>query len=108
MPHEILAWQGRKVRSSKYLNNMIEQDHRGVKLRLRPIFGFKDFDHAATTIAGVELLTRIRKGQFALGVCTFKAKLCLEPGTRCSPLESLRASRNCRAQILQFAPEPAC
>ena len=67
MLHEDLAWQGTKVRSSKYLNNMIEQDHRGVKLRLGPMLGFKDFDHAATTIAGVELLHRIRKGQFALG-----------------------------------------
>ena len=45
---------------------MIEQDHRGVKSRIKPMLGFKDFDHAAVTIAGVELLHRIRKRQFNL------------------------------------------
>jgi transposase-like protein len=51
---------------SKYLNNLIEQDHRGIKSRTSPMLGFKNFDYAAITIAGVELLHRIRKGQFAL------------------------------------------
>ena len=55
-----------KVRSSKYLNNLIEQDHRGVKLRIGPMLGFKWFRTAAITIAGIELLHRIRKGQFDL------------------------------------------
>jgi len=45
---------------------MIEQDHRGVKSRINPMLGFKVFDRAAVTIAGVELLHRIRKGQFNL------------------------------------------
>jgi transposase-like protein len=56
-----------KLRSSKYLNNLIEQDHRGVKLRIGPMLGFKRFRTAATTIAGIELLRRIHKGQFNLG-----------------------------------------
>jgi transposase-like protein len=56
-----------KLRSSKYLNNLIEQDHRGVKLRIGPMLGFKQFRTAAVTIAGIELLRRIRKGQFNLG-----------------------------------------
>ena len=56
-----------KVRSSKYLNNLIEQDHRGVKLRIGPMLGFKWFRTAAITIAGMELLRRIHKGQFNLG-----------------------------------------
>src|ERR1700694_3514462 len=56
-----------KLRSSKYLNNLIEQDHRGIKFRTGPMLGFKDFNCAANTIAGIELLRRIRKGQFALG-----------------------------------------
>jgi transposase-like protein len=55
------------VRSSKYLNNLIEQDHRGVKLRISPMLGFKWFRTAAITIAGIELLRRIHKGQFDLG-----------------------------------------
>jgi len=48
------------------VNNMVEQDHRGVKSRINPMLGFKVFDRAAVTIAGVELLHRIRKGQFNL------------------------------------------
>ena len=67
MPKEDEAWKHTKLRSSKYLNNLIEQDHRGIKSRTRPMLGFKSFDCAAVTIAGVELLHRIRKGQFALG-----------------------------------------
>jgi transposase-like protein len=56
-----------KVRSSKYLNNLMEQDHRGVKLRIAPTLGFKWFTTAAIVIAGIELLRRIHRGQFALG-----------------------------------------
>jgi transposase-like protein len=67
MPTEDEAWDHTKLRSSKYLNNLIEQDHRGIKSRTGPMLGFKDFDCAATTIAGIEQLRRIRKGQFALG-----------------------------------------
>ena len=46
---------------------MIEQDHRGVKSRTGPMLGFKVFEKAAITLAEIELLNRIRKGQFALG-----------------------------------------
>jgi transposase-like protein len=56
-----------KRHSSKYLNNLIEQDHRGVKQRIAVMLGFKWFKNAAITIAGVELMHRIRKGQFELG-----------------------------------------
>jgi transposase-like protein len=62
------------VRSSKYLNNLIEQDHRGVKLRIGPMLGFKWFRTAAITIAGVELLRRIHKGQFDLRALRIKDK----------------------------------
>ena len=56
-----------ELRSSKYLNNLIEQDHRGVKQRIATMLGFKGFATAAITIAGIELMHRIRKGQFGLG-----------------------------------------
>jgi transposase-like protein len=56
-----------KRRSSIYLNNMIEQDHRNVKLRIAAMPGFKRVKCATVTIAGIELLHRIRKGQFSLG-----------------------------------------
>jgi len=56
-----------KLRSSKYLNSLVGQDHRGVKLRIGPMLGLKRFRTAAITIAGIELLRRIHKGQFNLG-----------------------------------------
>lgn len=56
-----------KLRSSKYLNNLIERDHRGVKQRIGPMLGFKQFRNAAITIAGSALMHRIRKGQFVFG-----------------------------------------
>ena len=56
-----------KLRSPKYLSNLIEQDHRGVTLRIGPMLGFKRFSTAVITIAGIELLRRIYKGQFSLG-----------------------------------------
>ncbi len=55
-----------KLGSSKYLNNLIEQDHRNVKSKLGPTLGLKGFTSAATTIRGIELMHRIRKGQFDL------------------------------------------
>ena len=57
-----------KVRTSKYLNNLIEQDHRNIKSRTNVMRGFKRFSSAATTIAGIELMHRIRKGQFNLSI----------------------------------------
>ena len=56
-----------RVRSSRYLNNMIEQDHRRIKQRTRPMLGFKRFDHAAVTISGIELMQKIQKHQFKTG-----------------------------------------
>jgi IS6 family transposase len=53
---------------------MVEQDHRGVKSRIKPMLGLKDFDRAAVTITGVELLHRIRKGQFNLGRLRLKGQ----------------------------------
>jgi transposase-like protein len=52
------------LRSSKYLNNLIEQDNRNIKSRINALLGFKRFGNTATTIAGIELMHRIRKGQF--------------------------------------------
>ena len=56
-----------KLRSLKYLNNLIEQDHRGVKQRIAVMLGFKGFRNATIVIAGIELMHRIRKGPFGLG-----------------------------------------
>ena len=52
------------LRQSKYLNNLVEQDHRAIKRRTRPMLGFKDFGSAAKIIAGIETMHMIKKGQF--------------------------------------------
>jgi len=51
---------------SKYLNNVIEQDHRFVKQCARPMLGFKSFNSVATTLNGIEVAQIIRKKQFEL------------------------------------------
>jgi putative transposase len=51
---------------SKYLNNMIEQDHRFIKRRTRPMLGFKSFHSASATLEGIEVAQMIRKKQFDL------------------------------------------
>jgi transposase-like protein len=53
------------IRQIKYLNNIVEQDHRAIKRRIRPMLGFKSFRSATKTIAGIELMHMIRKGQMA-------------------------------------------
>ncbi len=56
----------------KYLNNIVEQDHRFIKRRTRPILGFKSFASASATLAGIEVSHMIRKGQFTPGICPFR------------------------------------
>jgi len=51
------------IRHSKYLNNIVEQDHRAVKRLTHPMLGFKSFWAARCTIAGIEVMHAIRKGQ---------------------------------------------
>ena len=53
------------IRHSKYLNNLVEQDHRAVKRLTHPMLGFKSFWAACCTIAGIEVMHAIRKGQLA-------------------------------------------
>jgi len=52
-----------KIRQCKYLNNIVEQDHRKVKRITGPMMGFKNFDAAQKTLAGIELMAMIKKGQ---------------------------------------------
>lgn len=59
-----------RVYRSKHLNNIVEQDHRGVKRRTRTMMGFKSFRTAAATLDGIETAHMIRKGQLGKG-CPF-------------------------------------
>ncbi|HYX38409.1 MAG TPA: IS6 family transposase [Oligoflexus sp.] len=52
-----------ELRQVKYLNNIVEQDHRRIRQRTRPMLGFKTFMSATKTIAGIEIMAMIKKGQ---------------------------------------------
>ena len=52
------------IRCCQYLNNVVEQDHRRVKGRLRPMLEFKTFYNARRVISGIELAQKIHKRQF--------------------------------------------
>jgi len=52
-----------KLRQSKYLNNIVEQDHRGIKRLVKPGMGFGSFNTARRTIRGYEIMNMMRKGQ---------------------------------------------
>ena len=56
-----------KIRQVKYLNNIVEQDHRAIKRRTRPMMGFKDFRCARIILSGIETMHMIRKGQMTDG-----------------------------------------
>ncbi len=51
------------IRQSQYLNNRIEQDHRRIKRRVRPMLGFKSFKSAVATLSGIEMIHMLRKRQ---------------------------------------------
>jgi transposase, IS6 family len=58
-------WRFAKLRQVKFLNNIVEQDHRRIKRLVRPGLGFKSFMTASQTIAGYEIMAMVRKGQVA-------------------------------------------
>ena len=53
----------RQCRQIKYLNNVVEQDHRSIKRITKPMMGFKAFHSAEATLAGIELHHMLRKKQ---------------------------------------------
>ncbi len=52
-----------RIRQSAYLNNRIEQDHRSIKRRIRPMMGFKSMSSARAILGGIEMVHMMRKGQ---------------------------------------------
>jgi transposase-like protein len=52
-----------EVRQTKYLNNIVKQDHRAIKRRTRPMLGFKDFRCARILLSGIEVMHMIAKAQ---------------------------------------------
>jgi transposase-like protein len=100
------VWRSVAVRSCRYLNNIVEQDHRAIKNRCAPMLALKSFQTAAVTLAGVELAHRIRKRQFYFGrggptqFCSLKdlwarALLCYGPATNKPEATRVTRSRHC-------------
>ena len=58
-----MPYQHIEVRQVKYLNNLVEQDHRFIKKITQPMRGFKAFHSAKATLAGIELHHMLKKGQ---------------------------------------------
>jgi putative transposase len=58
--------QNTKLLLLRYLNNVVEQDHRAVKRVTRPMLGFKSFDAAQDTLVGIELMHRSKKRQMVM------------------------------------------
>ncbi|WP_429290610.1 IS6 family transposase [Paraburkholderia sp. CI3] len=52
-----------KVRQTKHLNNIVEQDHRAIKRLVKPMMGYKDFRCARIILSGIEIMHMIRKRQ---------------------------------------------
>ena len=93
-----------KLRSSKYLNNLIEQDHRSVKQRVAVMLGFKQFRNAMITIAGIELMHRIRRDNSACVVLLFTTELRLQSGRRYWKPEGSAAHPIRMSAYRRFAP----
>ena len=73
-----LSFKKIKIRQVKYLNNIIEQDHRRVKRRIVNYTGFKEFESAQRTLAGIEVVNIILKDQIMYSKATpFKTFLSL-------------------------------
>jgi transposase-like protein len=53
-----------ELRQSKYLNNLVEQDHRAIKRRTRQLMGFKSFRSAVRFIAGSETMHMVKEGSW--------------------------------------------
>lgn len=52
-----------EIRQCKYLNNIVESDHRRIKRIIQPMMGFQSFNSAKKVLAGIEMVAMIKKGQ---------------------------------------------
>jgi len=66
---------GMQLRQQKYLNNIVEQDHRFIKKRIRSMLGFKTFRTAKQILCGVEVMHMLKKGQLQQGVKSVQSEI---------------------------------
>jgi transposase-like protein len=55
-----------QILAESHLNNIVEQDHRRVKFRVSAMLGFKSFGNARAVLAGIELIQKLKKGQYGV------------------------------------------
>jgi putative transposase len=65
-----------RIRQCKYLNNRVEADHRFIKWRTQNMLGFKSFESASRTLAGIEIVRMIKKGQDVLPTANSYTTFC--------------------------------
>ena len=65
-----------KIRQCKYLNNRVEADHRFIKWRTQGMLGFKSFESASRTLAGMEMVRMIKKEQVTFPLATYYKTFC--------------------------------
>jgi putative transposase len=65
-----------RIRRCKYLNNKVEGDHRFIKWRIQNMLGFKSLVSASRTLAGMEIVRMIKKGQVVLPAANSYTTFC--------------------------------
>jgi transposase-like protein len=68
---------GTKIRRIKYLNNILEQDHRFIKKRIRSMLGFKSYKTAASILSGVEAMHMVKKNKLICRTSLSKIRIFL-------------------------------
>ncbi|MFP3512201.1 IS6 family transposase [Peribacillus sp. SIMBA_075] len=63
LKEEKMMPEGVKIRRIRYLNNIVEQDHRFIKKRVRSMLGFKSYETATSILSGIEAMHMMKKGQ---------------------------------------------
>ena len=91
-----------RLRQCKYLNNIVEQDHRRIKRLVRPGLGFGGFRTARRTLAGFEAMAMIRKGRFERS-----ADAISEDRRSSLPLFSIPPHKGDRIQFIPVLPSSA-
>ena len=108
MKDDAELWRFSRLRQVRFLNNIVEQDHRRVKRLTRPGLGFGGFWTARRTLAGFEAMAMIRKGQVQnLAVATSELKRPSSPGcSRWLPEPRLPRPDRVPSRSLQQNPQP--
>ena len=94
MKREGELWRFTRHRRGRWLNNLVEQDHRRIKRRTGPMLGFQSFGTARRTLAGVEAMAMLAKGQVravpANDMPAQRARARLQPANATEPSKRVR------------------